>query len=210
MLQNHGGTSGGNSPVSAAPKQNQRREAGGRLIRSILLHSEARQSQTSTPIHTQQKSSSSENVKRLPRGSNARSNGHVSHNELNSNFEGDRKRASDDKFAKKDPHGMSNVSEKQEKRTRNKDRPDRGVWTLRRGDVSHATDERVSSSVSQPSQLLSDTSEGTDFTVHGIAVSEYIGPLWRHPFGIKSLLLHYYYTLSIVKTTNFVTWCFKF
>ncbi|KAF3447394.1 hypothetical protein FNV43_RR12580 [Rhamnella rubrinervis] len=134
MSQNQGGTSIGNSPVSAAPKQNQRRESSGRLIRSILLNNEARQSHTSTPLHTQQKGqiSNSENVKRLPRSSNARSvlNGHVSHNELNSlNFEGDRKKASDDKFAKKDQHGMSNVSEKQEKRTRNKERPDRGVWT---------------------------------------------------------------------------------
>lgn len=174
MLQNHSGTSGGNLPVSSAPKQNQRRESGGRLIRSILLHNEARQSHTSTPLQSQQKSQglNSENVKRLPRPSNTRSgsNGHVSHNELNTlNSEGDRKRASDEKYTKKDhhPHGMSNVSEKQEKRTRNKDRPDRGVWTpFRRADVTNAVDEHMSSAVSQPSLLLSDTTEGIDFTVH--------------------------------------------
>lgn len=200
----------GSSPVSTAPKQNQRRESSGRLIKSILLNNEARQSHTSTPLHTQQKSqiSNSENAKRLPRSSNARSgsNGNVSHNELNSlNFEGDRKRASDDKFAKKDQHGMSNVSDKQEKRTRNKDRPDRGVWTpFRRADVSHAGDERASSSVSQPSQLLSDTSEGTDFALHRFAVSEFIGPLWRHAFGIKSSSLSLC-SLSIMNATNYVT-----
>ncbi|KAH7524883.1 hypothetical protein FEM48_Zijuj06G0166400 [Ziziphus jujuba var. spinosa] len=167
ILQNHGGISGGNSPVSSAPKQNQRRESGGRLIRSILLHNEARQSHTSTSLQSQQKSQglNSEHVKRLPRPSNTRSgaNGHISHSELSTlNSEGDRKRASDDKYTKKDSHGMSNVSEKQEKRTRNKDRPDRGVWTpFRRADVSNAGDERTSSAVSQPSQLPSDTPEGS-------------------------------------------------
>ncbi|XP_024930745.3 regulator of nonsense transcripts UPF3 isoform X2 [Ziziphus jujuba] len=167
ILQNHGGISGGNSPVSSAPKQNQRRESGGRLIRSILLHNEARQSHTSTSLQSQQKSQglNSEHVKRLPRLSNTRSgaNGHISHSELSTlNSEGDRKRASDDKYMKKDSHGMSNVSEKQEKRTRNKDRPDRGVWTpFRRADVSNAGDERTSSAVSQPSQLPSDTPEGS-------------------------------------------------
>lgn len=175
ILQNHGGISGGNSPVSSAPKQNQRRESGGRLIRSILLHNEARQSHTSTSLQSQQKSQglNSEHVKRLPRPSNTRSgaNGHISHSELSTlNSEGDRKRASDDKYTKKDSHGMSNVSEKQEKRTRNKDRPDRGVWTpFRRADVSNAGDERTSSAVSQPSQLPSDTPEGIAFAVRRLS-----------------------------------------
>ncbi|GFY88600.1 Smg-4/UPF3 family protein [Actinidia rufa] len=41
-----------------------------------------------------------------------------------------------------DLHSFS--SEKQEKRTRNKDRPDRGVWTpLHRSDRSHASDESL-------------------------------------------------------------------
>jgi regulator of nonsense transcripts 3 len=75
--------------------------------------------------------------------------------------EGDRRRTSVDKFMKKDMHGATNVSEKQEKHTRNKDRPDRGVWTpLRRAETSHTSDDHLSSSVSQRPQLLSDSVEG--------------------------------------------------
>lgn len=151
-------TSLGNSPVSAAPKQNQRREAGGKLIRSILLNNEARQAQASAPGQHQQKVQilNSENVKRLPRSSNARSglNGHVSHNDP----EGDRRKDPDDKFTKKDLHNMSTLSEKPEKRTRNKDRP---VWApLRRGDVPQSSEERISSSIFQPTQSLTETVEG--------------------------------------------------
>lgn len=171
-------TSLGNASVSAAPKQSQRREGSGRLIRSILLNTEGRQGQSSTSAQPQQKIQilNSENVKRLPR-SNMRSglNGHLSHNELSSlNSEGDRKKDSEDKFMKKDPHNMS--SEKQEKRTRNKDRPDRGVWApLRRADVSHTSDERLSSCVSQPSQLSSETVEGTVVAAHIYRICKYIG-----------------------------------
>lgn len=173
-------TSVGNSSVSAAPKQSQRRESSGRLIRSILLNNEARQGQSSNPGQPQQKIQilNSENVKRVHRPSNMRSglNGHISHNELSSlNSEGDRKKDSEDKFMKKDLHNMSNVSEKQEKRTRNKDRPDRGVWApLRRADVSHTSDERMSSSVSQPAQSPSDTVEGT-VASHRSSVCKHMG-----------------------------------
>lgn len=56
---------------------------------------------------------------------------------------------------------MSTLSEKPEKRTRNKDRPDRGVWApLRRGDVPHSSEERISSSILQPTQSLTETVEG--------------------------------------------------
>ncbi|XP_062098153.1 regulator of nonsense transcripts UPF3 isoform X2 [Humulus lupulus] len=157
-------TSLGNSSVSGPQKQNQRREGSGRLIRSILLNNEARQGQSSNAGQPQQKIQilNSENVKRLPRNMRGL-NGHVSHHELNSlNSEGDRKKDVEDKFMKKGQHNVGNVSEKQEKRTRNKDRPDRGVWApLRRADVSHTSDERMSSPVSQPTQLPSDTVEGS-------------------------------------------------
>ena len=87
-------------------------------------------------------------------------NGHVSHIDS----EGDRRKDLDDKFTKKDLHNMRNVNEKPEKRTRNKDRPDRGVWApLRRSDVSHTSD--MLSSVSQPTQPLSETAEGTILVV---------------------------------------------
>ena len=134
------------------------------MIRNILLNNETRQAQTSTAIQSQQKIQilNSENVKRPPRPSNIRSgmNGHVSHIDS----EGDRRKDLDDKFTKKDLHNMSNVNEKPEKRTRNKDRPDRGVWApLRRSDVSHTSD--MLSSVSQPTQPLSETAEGTILVV---------------------------------------------
>ncbi|KAJ7982750.1 Regulator of nonsense transcripts UPF3 [Quillaja saponaria] len=100
------------------PNQNQRREASGRLIRSILLNNGARQSQSTSTVQPP------ENGKRPPRPVNAR--------------------ASDEKFTKIDMPGTGVVVEKQQKRTRNKDRPDRGVWTpLRRSDVSNASDSPV-------------------------------------------------------------------
>ncbi|KAL2658012.1 hypothetical protein AAZV13_04G212800 [Glycine max] len=111
----------GNSPISTPAKQNQRREASGRLIRSILLNNEARQSQSTT---------------------------------------GDSRRALDEKFIKRDLHGLGS-SAKTEKRTRNKDRPDRGVWTpLRRSDVSHAGNDYSSSSLAQPTQSNPESAEG--------------------------------------------------
>ncbi|CAL5377994.1 unnamed protein product [Camellia sinensis] len=73
-------------------------------------------------------------------------------------------------------NGLHSVSsEKQEKRTRNKDRPDRGVWTpLRRSDGSHASDESLSSPASQSTQLQPDSAEEgfqyynfTDFRILG-------------------------------------------
>ncbi|CAL5377982.1 unnamed protein product [Camellia sinensis] len=65
----------------------------------------------------------------------------------------------EDNVVGNDLHGVS--SEKQEKRTRNKDRPDHGVWTpLRRSDGSHASDESLSSSASQSTQLQPDSAEG--------------------------------------------------
>jgi regulator of nonsense transcripts 3 len=172
LLQQQGVTSpAGNSPASTAPKETQRREAGGRLIRSILINNEARQSQSSTAVQPQQKIQilNSESGKRPPRNVNARLglNGLVSKNEPNSfGSEGNTKRTADDKFTKKDFQGLGNVNEKQEKRTRNRDRPDRGVWTpLRRSDVSHASDENLSSSVLHPTQSQCDSFEGT--ATHG-------------------------------------------
>ncbi|XP_050251859.1 regulator of nonsense transcripts UPF3 isoform X1 [Quercus robur] len=155
----------GNSPSSTVPKENQRREAGGRLIRNVLLNSDARHSQSSTAVQPHQKIQilNSESGKRPPRPVNARlgPNGLVAKNETNSfGSEGDTKRTADDKFTKKDLQGLGNVSEKQEKRTRNRDRPDRGVWTpLRRSDVSHTSDENLSSSMLHPTQSQCDSVE---------------------------------------------------
>ncbi|KAL5776296.1 hypothetical protein ACOSP7_009222 [Xanthoceras sorbifolium] len=151
----------GNITTTGAPKQIQRRDSNGRLIRSILLSNEARQSQSSTAMQPKQKPQTSnlENGKRPPRSMNMQSglNGHMSKNDSPAfNHDGDTKRAPDDRFLRKDVHGLGTVSEKQDKRTRNKDRPDRGVWTpLRRSDISQTTGECSS----QPTQVLSNLTE---------------------------------------------------
>ncbi|GAY66063.1 hypothetical protein CUMW_245750 [Citrus unshiu] len=150
-----------NSASPTVPKQIQRREAGGRLIRKILLNNETRQTQSVTGVQPQQKmpNLNQESGKPLP-GPTSSPNGHVTNNDSSIfSFDGNTKRSSDDRFARKVLHGSGAVSEKQEKRTRNKDRPDRVVWTPRRSDVSQANGERLSSS--QPTQLLSDSVEVT-------------------------------------------------
>ncbi|XP_061369123.1 regulator of nonsense transcripts UPF3 [Gastrolobium bilobum] len=144
----------GNSSVSTTGKHNQRREAGGRLIRNILLNNEARQSQSTTGTQHKIQILSSENGKRTARHFGARSglNDVVSNHDAGQvNSVADSKRALDEKFVKRDLHGLGSMAEKTEKRTRNKDRPDRGVWApLHRSDVSHAGIENLSSSLAQP------------------------------------------------------------
>ncbi|KAK8559866.1 hypothetical protein V6N13_016599 [Hibiscus sabdariffa] len=83
------------TPGSTASRQGQRRKAGGKLIRSILLRNEAGQNQSSAAAQPQQKTQamSPDTVKKPPQPTNTR---------------------------------MGSGSEKHEKRTRNKDRPDRG------------------------------------------------------------------------------------
>ncbi|XP_050377141.1 regulator of nonsense transcripts UPF3 isoform X2 [Argentina anserina] len=147
----------GSSPVSAASKQNQRRDASGRFLRSILSHNDGRQREGSAEVHSQQKIlGPNSDIKRMPRPSNARLGLNNETNLMSS--EGDRRRATVDKFSKKDMYGTANISEKQDKHTRNKDRPDRGVWApLRRAESSHNNDDRMSSSAMQRPQLLSDS-----------------------------------------------------
>jgi len=153
----------GNYPISTPAKQNQRRENSGRLIRSILLNNEARQNQSITGTQHKIQILSSENGKRPPRSFGSRSglnDQHPNHDTAQVNSEGDSKRALDEKFVKRDPHGLGS-SEKTEKRTRNKDRPDRGVWTpLRRSDVSHAGSDYSSSSMAQPTLSNPESAEG--------------------------------------------------
>lgn len=142
-----------NSPISTTSKQNQRREAGGRLIRSILLNNESRQSQSTSAAQHKIQILTSENGKRPPRpfGSRSGLSDQVSNHDAGQvNSEGHSKRDLDEKFVRRDLHGLS-IADKTEKRTRNKDRPDRGVWTpLRRSDSSHSGIEHSSSSVAQP------------------------------------------------------------
>ncbi|XP_043720634.1 regulator of nonsense transcripts UPF3-like isoform X1 [Telopea speciosissima] len=150
--------------------QNLRCEAGGRMIKSILSNKEPRQSQLSATGHSDQQiqTLNVEKDKRPPRPMNIRSvlKDHVSSvSQMPCGSDCDTKKALDDKVVRNDVHGFGSASEKQEKRTRNKDRPDRGIWTpLRRSDGSHASDESLSSPSSLPTQLLSDSLDGMNIT----------------------------------------------
>ncbi|GAU22234.1 hypothetical protein TSUD_227700 [Trifolium subterraneum] len=152
-----------NSPISTTSKQNQRREAGGRLIKSILLNNESRQSQSASAAQHKIQILTSENGKRPPRpfGSRSGLGDQVSNHDAGQvNSEGHSKRDLDEKFVRRDLHGLS-IADKTEKRTRNKDRPDRGVWTpLRRSDSSHSGIEHSSSSVAQPTPSNPESVEG--------------------------------------------------
>ncbi|XVF00556.1 hypothetical protein REPUB_Repub04eG0010700 [Reevesia pubescens] len=125
---------------STPTKQNSRRE--GRMSRGILLNKDARQSQSSGFQSDQQiQTSNLEKDRQPPRHS------HVQLVLKDTNG------ALDDKV---DLHG----SEKPERRSRNKDRPERSVWTLRRSDGPYTNDESLSSSVSQSAQIPLVYSEG--------------------------------------------------
>ncbi|KAG9135488.1 hypothetical protein Leryth_007244 [Lithospermum erythrorhizon] len=118
---------GKNSPNSNA-KQNERREPSGRIIRSILLNKDHRKNSPSSAVQSEQQLQIDKD-KRPPRAPK------------------DLYRPSEDSIVGTDAHHI----DRQEKRTRNRDRPDRGVWApLRRSDGSHASDESFSSSGSQP------------------------------------------------------------
>lgn len=52
----------------------------------------------------------------------------------------------DGPFAGKDYHASGTISEKQERRTRNKDRPDRVVWAPLRRDGSNISEDQPLSS----------------------------------------------------------------
>lgn len=127
---------------STSTRQNSRREGSGRIIRSILLNKDGRQT---SGVQADQlvQSSNFEKDKRPPRPPHAQlvpkgTNG-----------------ASEDKVVGNDSHGSYN--DKHERRSRNKDKSERGVWALRRSDGSFASDESLSS---QSQQTSLDSSEG--------------------------------------------------
>ncbi|CAN4108146.1 unnamed protein product [Withania somnifera] len=116
---------------------NQHREASGRIIRSILLK-DARQNQA--PSASQQEKYSKDKDQRPPRPPSVQL------------FQRETNGANEDKVLGTDLHVVH--TEKLEKRTRIRDRPDRGVWTpLRRSDSLHASHESLSSSASQSSEV---------------------------------------------------------
>ncbi|KAL3620807.1 hypothetical protein CASFOL_035719 [Castilleja foliolosa] len=137
----------------APPRQNLRREASGRIIRSILQNKDTHQPSSGSQSAT----SNQDRDKRPPRLPSLQS------------FQNDTNAAPEDN--KVVPNNFPTA--KQERRTRIKERPDRGVWTpLRRSDGSHASDGSLSlSSASQTSQLV-DSAEGTNIeTKHDTLVT---------------------------------------
>lgn len=114
---------------------NQRQEASGRIIRSILLK-DARQNRSASQSEHQIQ----DKDKRPPRPPNMPL------------FQKDTSGANEDKVVGNDMHVVH--IEKQERRSRNRDRPDRGVWApLRRADSSQASNESLSSGTPQSSQV---------------------------------------------------------
>ncbi|XP_041010281.1 regulator of nonsense transcripts UPF3-like isoform X1 [Juglans microcarpa x Juglans regia] len=142
-------SSAGNTIGSAALKQNQQRQGGGRIVRRILLNKDSRQNQSFLGLSEQQiQTSNLEKDKRPPRPPHVQS---VSKDTIPT---------PDDKVVGKDLHRF--FKERQEKHSRNKDKPDRGVWTsLRRLDGSNVNDESLVSSASQLSLSPADSSEGS-------------------------------------------------
>ncbi|MBA0614377.1 hypothetical protein Godav_014681 [Gossypium davidsonii] len=128
---------------STPTKLNSRRE--NRIIGGILLNKDSRQSQCAGFQSEQHIETSHLEKERRPPW----------HPHANLGLK-DACNASDGNVAGNHLHG----AKKLERRSRNKDRTDHGVWTLRHSDGSCASDESLSSSASQSAQILIDSSEG--------------------------------------------------
>ena len=156
MSQQQSISSSDRNIISSTALKSQRRETSGRMIRSILLNKDSRHIRSSG-VHSepQMQTSNLEKEKRPPRPPHAQ----LGLKDANG--------TPDDKVVGNDLHGFPN--EKQEKRTRNKDRPDRGVWTpLRRSDGSYASDESLLSSASQSTQSVFDSSQGKPLVIFSL------------------------------------------
>ncbi|XP_021714805.1 regulator of nonsense transcripts UPF3-like isoform X3 [Chenopodium quinoa] len=135
------------SSPSVGLKLNQRPDASGRIIRSILLNKELRPSQSSSSVQTEHKlqGSNLERSKRPPRPSNMKSGVLASTGEQSpSGLDYMGKRSNEDKPSGGEPHGSAVGREKQDRRTRSRERLDRGVWTPRRPDSSQISNENQS------------------------------------------------------------------
>ncbi|KAH7670728.1 regulator of nonsense transcripts 3 protein [Dioscorea alata] len=164
LTQQQNATSSRNSTGLSSSKHSQRHDGSGKVIRSILSSKEGRQSQSYISASMSEQAPNSED-RRPPRPPNNRL---IS---KNSNFttshafavDNDGKRLSEDRVAGGDLHNSVFTSEKHDKRMKNKDRPDRGVW--RRSDVSHGSD-----GMSVSSELLADSLEGISISQQATVV----------------------------------------
>lgn len=156
LLQRHIITSSVRNSPTLTSRQNQ---ASGRIIRKILSK-EAHADQSHVSVTHPEQQTQAVNVekdKRVPRPPSAIPNtkDYISRSSLASVSDGDDKRYIVDKFAVNNIHGSILISEKHEKRTRKKDRPDRGVWApRRRADRSRSGDGSPSAEVTQMTDAL--------------------------------------------------------
>ncbi|QCD76406.1 regulator of nonsense transcripts UPF3-like isoform X3 [Vigna unguiculata] len=130
MSQHHNITSSAKEILGATVlKQNQRHEGSGRIIRSILSKKELRQSQSSRALSEQQ-------IQKSNLGKEKQSPRPIHVQLILKGMNG----TSENKIGVHDSHVSS---ERQDRHTRHKDRPDRGVWTS-----SNGADESFSSAAS--------------------------------------------------------------
>ncbi|KAF8714792.1 hypothetical protein HU200_027320 [Digitaria exilis] len=155
--------------LPSSSRQDQRLEAGGRIIKTILSNKEVR---SSNPSQHEQEGHmlNTERDKRPPRVLNPRTivKDHIVENAERSHF--------DEK--PNHLHGSAPVGEKIERHARNRDRPDRGVWAPRRydkstsGGGSHASSSEFPQMQSYSGDNLSQLADGhgdrkTDTRSHG-------------------------------------------
>ncbi|KAH9619370.1 hypothetical protein KSS87_011671 [Heliosperma pusillum] len=125
------------APPPHTVKINQAYDASGKIIRSILLNKDSRLNQSSSSFSNEQKLQvlNADKGKRPPRQSGVRSNGSISVNEQSPLG------SADGKAFGSESHGFTGGRDRQDRRTRSRERLDRGVWTpLRRSDASHTSD----------------------------------------------------------------------
>ncbi|KAL9271853.1 Regulator of nonsense transcripts UPF3-like protein [Drosera capensis] len=125
-------------------------DASGRIIRGILLNKETPQTQ-SPGVHSEQRLQA-EKGKRPPRPSvRSSAGGYPFNNESSTSADPAWKRPTDDKSGVNHQNGIVTTPERQERRTRNRERVDHGVWTpLRRSDPPHASSEHIPQSSQTP------------------------------------------------------------
>lgn len=147
---------------SYAFKQNQRHEANGRTVRSILSNKDSCQSYVTASQSEQQTATGKLEKDKHPPPPNMCSmlKVHIASKlPLASIYDSEGKISPDDKVAGNNLNGLIFTGEKHNGHTRNKYRPDRAVWAPHhRSDGSHADDETLSSS-SVPAQRSSCSSE---------------------------------------------------
>lgn len=162
--------------LPSSSRQDQRLEAGGRIIKTILSNKEVR---SSNPSQHEQEGHmlNTERDKRPPRVLNPRTivKDHIVENAERSHF--------DEK--PNHLHGSAPVGEKIERHARNRDRPDRGVWAPRRYDKSTSGGGSHASSSEFP-QMQSYSGDNLSQLADGMHLAE-MTSLLVLPYALKCM-----------------------